>query len=821
MAATIVTGYANAPLKQGEPPDHGFLYTGKGLEFDGVSDYITVPHTQDHNPEDESFTVAFWYNTTLTNSIGGAGNNYIIEKYYSGQRWYINHHSGNKLNVRFTSDTFDETFRSSQAYNDGEWHRVVAVVEQGVKIKLYIDGSLDASSSSTWSGNLDSNQRDLGIGARASSIGVAPFEGKLSDMQIWKGVAWSESDVQYDYTHPEKLASNNSGTSLTESNLKLWLPMNEGNPRSPQSTVYDAVMPTTGIKDKNHGTTVFYGDMSDLLTADQKTAMDAILESDDNNFDFTDTDDNAVTGTNKFQVVAGTATCSGNTCKMLNDGTTVAHIYLPFTTVVGRTYNSDVKLTTANEAAAIHISRDTTYNSTGSVTDAGTSSGEIMSVSTFLANGTTSYLHIRNTGGGNNQYNLIDNVKIREVGVAQGWTEADQQLDIPQTALMGGSRKMLFDGVDDYVSFSTQTFTGQFTVAFWINGDLATNYTNIVSNDSGTNNVRVWSTPDGIIRMKIDNANSATITGISDDTWTHCVFTRDGDDLVVGYKDGAQVGATTTTSGDYVITRIGHSSSSFPGYIDEVSIFTTALTLAEVQEMFNDGIPLDATAHTQASNLTGYWRNNKLTTAGTWEDLSTNSNHGTVTGGTADDPIDYVFFQSGLQSGRDSQGMVETHPQVGGGVLSFDGVGDYIDLGRTLTYANDFSLEWWQKYPGGNWLPICGIDSTDSVQWKDANTILVRIDDDPGDEITVPSSAGEWHHFVLVRSSDVLNIYRDGVDVEDPKTAAGNFEVRYIGSDYLAGFFDGELDGVRIYDKALTPEEVTKNHNGSKGRHKN
>ena len=168
-----------------------------------------------------------------------------------------------------------------------------------------------------------------------------------------------------------------------------------------------------------------------------------------------------------------------------------------------------------------------------------------------------------------------------------------------------------FDGVDDYVAFSAETFTGQFTVAFWINGDLATNYTNIVTNDSGTNNVRVWST-NGVIRMKIDNINSATITGISDDTWTHCVFTRDGDDLVVGYKNGVQTGATTTTAGDYALTRIGHSSSSFPGKIDEVAIWNSALTSSEITAIYNSGTPIaldaDSGNYSSSADLQGWWR---------------------------------------------------------------------------------------------------------------------------------------------------------------------------------------------------------------------
>jgi hypothetical protein len=49
-----------------------------------------------------------------------------------------------------------------------------------------------------------------------------------------------------------------------------------------------------------------FGDMSDVLSSTQKTNMDAILESDDNNFDFSDTAGNQVTqSTLGSEVVSG------------------------------------------------------------------------------------------------------------------------------------------------------------------------------------------------------------------------------------------------------------------------------------------------------------------------------------------------------------------------------------------------------------------------------------------------------------------------------------------------------------------------------------
>ena len=70
-----------------------------------------------------------------------------------------------------------------------------------------------------------------------------------------------------------------------------------------------------------------------------------------------------------------------------------------------------------------------------------------------------------------------------------------------------------------------------------------------------------------------------------------------------------------------------------------------------------------------------------------------------------------------------------------------------------------------------------------------------------------------WHHVALVYDGVRKSIYVDGV--EDARTATtGQIAVSaynlYIGANaQQAGrYFHGELDDVRIYSRALLPEEV-------------
>jgi hypothetical protein len=70
-------------------------------------------------------------------------------------------------------------------------------------------------------GDLD-DTTNLFIGADAPSGGSIHLSGKLSDVQLWN-VAWSATDVDYDYTHPNELVA-----TLPVANLKAWWAMTEG-----------------------------------------------------------------------------------------------------------------------------------------------------------------------------------------------------------------------------------------------------------------------------------------------------------------------------------------------------------------------------------------------------------------------------------------------------------------------------------------------------------------------------------------------------------------------------------------------------------------
>ena len=163
---------------------------------------------------------------------------------------------------------------------------------------------------------------------------------------------------------------------------------------------------------------------------------------------------------------------------------------------------------------------------------------------------------------------------------------------------------------------------------------------------------------------------------------------------------------------------------------------------------------------------------------------------------------------------------------VSGKALRFDGVDDYVDTGTgASSISGDITVSMWIK---------CGSDESIRMIAGDRQTPLPR----PGWEFVVlkaasgnvlylhglpsagcrtgTSNVGDntWHHVVGVRDGINFYVYVDG-DREDgaESTGTGNIvsaESTMIGhSPYgIRAKFNGIIDEVAIYSRALTPEEI-------------
>ena len=157
---------------------------GNALQFDGIDDYVQVPHTPSIDFSDQDFSISFWLKQTVVDRHM----RYIIKGTHTspgtGKRYEVFHHSSNV--VRFSID--DDVTKSrvevpNTNFVTGKWVHVVAVRNRASEqLLLYANTNLEGSASDD-TGDISQNE-DL-------FLGVSPDEddtnlaGLLDDIRIY------------------------------------------------------------------------------------------------------------------------------------------------------------------------------------------------------------------------------------------------------------------------------------------------------------------------------------------------------------------------------------------------------------------------------------------------------------------------------------------------------------------------------------------------------------------------------------------------------------------------------------------------------------
>ena len=166
-----------------------------------------------------------------------------------------------------------------------------------------------------------------------------------------------------------------------------------------------------------------------------------------------------------------------------------------------------------------------------------------------------------------------------------------------------------------------------------------------------------------------------------------------------------------------------------------------------------------------------------------------------------------------------------------GDALSFDGVNDYVDFGSdaSLQLTDEFTIELWvnrtdkttferflsHSIDASTYAYEVGVDYLNPNQWRlrlnsDAKTL----------KVTMVGGAGEWIHVAFVYdkslTSDNMKIYENGTlvasgDYNQSLTNHGTLGTNRQGK--ADGWLKSTIDEVRIWDGALTTEQIIDSYN--------
>ncbi|MBN2591682.1 MAG: hypothetical protein JXA96_17585 [Sedimentisphaerales bacterium] len=378
-----------------------------------------------------------------------------------------------------------------------------------------------------------------------------------------------------------------------------------------------------------------------------------------------------------------------------------------------------------------------------------------------------------------------------------------------------------FEGDGDCVSIpASEIFdfgNNDFSVSLWFKTSYPTDnfLMNFRQNDNNphiefyiNNNIGTHLLP-GNTRIEYPDA------GVRDDKWHHLAATLEKS-IYKLYLDGMEVGSQSYIGNlkDWDTITIGgrnnQSNDGFKGTIDEVGIYNKAMSAGQVKQLyekFNQSEKIKLVSSNETEGLICYW------------DFE----------GDALDKVGQIQGQT--------SGAIQVDGGVKGKCYYFEGDGDCISIPDSEIFDfgnNDFSISTWFK-TNANKSPLPFIIN---FRQNDNNPhIELYAGSDVGSHLLPGSSrlpypeAGinddKWHNMTITMDNgaeDGYRLYLDGNKVaqtsytgklEDWDTITIGSQGKDTGEQYS---FEGFIDEIAIYNRALTEEEVKKYYNTIHGQ---
>lgn len=408
----------------------------------------------------------------------------------------------------------------------------------------------------------------------------------------------------------------------------------------------------------------------------------------------------------------------------------------------------------------------------------------------------------------------------------------------PPTATSGWEsgkfgKGLKFDGTDDYVNMG-DVFdferTNSFSISAWIKTGADGVLMMIASKLDSTSpypgfQFFVDTSAAGDL-LYVDLISSVSLgnyievkgsTDINDGKWHNVAMVYSGTSAASGikiYVDGVQESMATVVDSlsasilnniNFEIGARDGADYSFNGSIDEARVYNRALLAAEVKKLYSMGAPkFNASQNKKlTTGLAGYWSFDGADIADvTVFDRSGGGNHGTLNNG----PIRVL--------GKKGQ------------ALKFDGSNDFINVPHnTSLNASDVAIQAWIKpaISGVNNILRKGTSSGVANYNMYLSSRYLGFNFYNGawnshTDTTTLLPLNEWSHVAAVYS-DSLNrviLYVNGNQVlSEAETAslATNNEAVQIGVSEGVQYFPGAIDEVRIYNRALSADEVKRLYN--------
>jgi hypothetical protein len=814
-----------------------YAQTGASLNFDGVDDNVNLGTSITSTLTNATvMTVEAWVYPTTNTGTGAIVTNHQSTTQFALRR------IANNYDFMVGFGTYNVT--SSATVNLNTWQHVAGVFN-GTSISIYVDGVLSGTTPFT-SYSLQSSSTSVIIGVDGFG---EPFQGNIDEVRIWN-VGRSQTLIQ---------SYMNCAVSDTASGLLAYYEFNDGTANgnnAGRTTLFD------GATNKVNGTLTNFalnGSTSNYV-ADYKSNY-LSLQSSVGSTNCNNTLGNAIaadfTGDGAKDIIA--TDWNANTRLYVNAGHgNFSNSYTTVTTSAG-TYSAgdfdkdgDLDLVVANGAV-----RAFANDGSGIFTDLGVNllhgsgGGSVVKLADLngdtkldliVGNNTSGtgdsteiWLNTGTTGNAAFTYKCgLDNGFGGKNSIAVGDLNSDGFIDIVTGA--SSFPAMVFFNNNNSGTFSKQQsppgYGGGVKLVDW-NKDGKLDY---MSYDSYNNvGLRVilndgsgifTGTPTQLLQSP--TSNNCYLADLNGDGFLDAVLDHWGGNAYVYISNGCAL--TNQTACNYSLGKAdnGVALADFNGD-GTIDLFCQAR--CEVSSFYmNYLVPVTTPALPQVSitgnTLVNYGSSVVLTASGANSYLWS-ANAGSVTSSsvtiTSQGTATYTVTGSNTVGCSDVAQITVSNK---GAALNFDGIDDNVDLGTSitssLTNSTAMTVEAWVYSTTNTGIGAIVTNHQNSTQFalrRNANnyeflvgfaTYIITS--------TATVNLNTWQHVVGVFNGTSISIYVDGTLSGTTSFSAYSLQTSStpvkMGVDAFGEQFQGSLDEVRIWNRALCPNEIQSNMNG-------
>ena len=363
----------------------------------------------------------------------------------------------------------------------------------------------------------------------------------------------------------------------------------------------------------------------------------------------------------------------------------------------------------------------------------------------------------------------------------------------------------------------------KFSISFWVKSNSITTVEGLIckANDSLTGQwYIVFGTINSNGRILLRVCNNTIRTGMqttisfTDNKWHHIVtmwntgafnIYVDGNNQILE-NDGLDTGTVSTLLSSTVPISIGRRGTGgnyiSSGIIDELRLYNRSLTQSEITTLYNSGASKLLAPTT--NGLVAYYPMDE-NTGSIAHDMSGNNFHGTLVNSPT--WVDGILGKALKFNGVNQHVSVACNNNFSNNKIS---VSLWVQFFTKITIDNEYELL--RFFAGSGSKFAYSLNNDGKIYWRpfpSSNPQLIS---------NLIPKTNTWYHIVGVYDVNTSYLYINGIlDNSSSITVALSNSTRFsIGSsntDASANYFNGLIDEVRIYNRALNQAEITTLYN--------